>query len=115
MDSIKDINWVVRTASAQSISKIGKDSIKAIPTLIGALQDNDWRVRYRVVNTLANMGEPAIPALLESLDSKNKIVVKDIRIDLPVDMSVFNLTSPNGYKNFEKIDEVLKRGRDFER
>jgi HEAT repeat protein len=74
MKSIKDISWTVRTASAQSISKIGKDTTKAIPSLIIALQDKDWRVRYRVVNTLIQIGEPAIPNLLNELDNKNPIV-----------------------------------------
>ncbi|GAG44812.1 unnamed protein product, partial [marine sediment metagenome] len=101
MKSLKDISWTVRTASAQSISSIGKESIKAIPNLINALEDPDWRVRYRVSNTLIEIGEATIPGLLKILSHKNEIVRKEA-IDT---LGELNITDP---KIIENISILLK-------
>ena len=74
---MSDPSWAVRTSSARAMSSIGKGTVKAIPTLIDALDDKDWRVRYHIVNTLREVGEESIPHLLNALNHKNRIVRKE--------------------------------------
>ncbi|MHA1131014.1 MAG: HEAT repeat domain-containing protein [Candidatus Helarchaeota archaeon] len=69
---------MVRTAAANAISGIGKGSTKAIPTLLTTLEDNDWRVRYRAINTLVQICEDAVPSLLEVINHKNPLVRKGV-------------------------------------
>ncbi|MHA1936484.1 MAG: HEAT repeat domain-containing protein, partial [Candidatus Thorarchaeota archaeon] len=73
---LKDTSWTVRTAAAQAIKGIGTRSVEAIPTLVGTLEDKDWRVRYRSIDTLAEIGDDAIPALIDALNHNNQIVRK---------------------------------------
>lgn len=53
--------------AAESLVKIGPP---AVPALVRALGDKDWRVSTRAVVTLGKFGSPTVPALIGALGKK---------------------------------------------
>ena len=54
---------------------------EVVPLLITALEHPSWRVREAAFDTLAGIGEPAVPGLIEALaDSHEHIVVSSILV-----------------------------------
>jgi HEAT repeat protein len=67
-------NWSVevRQAIVKALGEIGDP--QAVPALIDALKDEDWRVREAAVEALRKIGPPALPALIEMLKDKREWV-----------------------------------------
>ncbi len=62
----------IRWKATGSLSKMGED---AVPGLVEALQDEDWKVRRSACEALWSMGEPAsVPGLIEALLDRNDVV-----------------------------------------
>jgi hypothetical protein len=62
----------IRWLATGSLSKMGT---AAVPGLVKALQDNDWKVRRSACEALWGMGEPAaVPGLIEALFDRNDVV-----------------------------------------
>jgi HEAT repeat protein len=58
-------NWIVRMHAAKALGRI-KD-VRAIEPLIPLLQDKVKAVREEIATALADIGDPALPSLLEAL------------------------------------------------
>lgn len=62
----------IRWQATSALSKMGED---AVPGLVQALQDEDWKVRRSACEALWTMGEPAaVPGLIEALLDRNDVV-----------------------------------------
>jgi HEAT repeats len=67
----KETRWDVRTSVIFALSNFDKQSV---PTLITALKDKDWYIRYQAANALAEIGfdaKDAIPALNNAVKDEN--------------------------------------------
>jgi HEAT repeat protein len=61
----------VRVATVYALAEIGKDGV---PSVVSALQDSDWYIRYTAADALGEMGanaKEAIPALNAALKDKD--------------------------------------------
>lgn len=67
-DSDSDLRW----AATGALGRIGQ---VALPGLLAALRDDNWKVRRSAAEALWSMAEPqAVPALLEALADRNDVV-----------------------------------------
>ncbi|HKB38583.1 MAG TPA: HEAT repeat domain-containing protein, partial [Gemmataceae bacterium] len=70
MEALKDRDWEVRDAAAERLGQCGREAKEAIPALAEvARSDPHPTVRGRALSALPSMGEGAIPALVELLES----------------------------------------------
>ncbi|OQX53439.1 MAG: hypothetical protein B5M48_03410 [Candidatus Omnitrophica bacterium 4484_213] len=65
----------MRANAAWGLGRIGDDS--AVVPLIGALKDKRKEVRHGAAHSLADIGEPAVPALLKALEDERLNVERD--------------------------------------
>jgi hypothetical protein len=86
---LDDTSPYVRRAAADALGKSG--SFKAVQPLLKALTDNDRYVRETASEALGHLGDPAIPALLKSIDDENW----RIRIGVIVAIRVSSGTIPS--------------------
>ncbi|NYZ78316.1 HEAT repeat domain-containing protein [Candidatus Micrarchaeota archaeon] len=77
---LKDGQWQVREAAARVLGKIKHES--AVEPLAEALKDEDWRVKEAATRALGQMGEPALPYLIQTLKHKNRDVRSSAAIAL---------------------------------
>jgi HEAT repeats len=66
-----EIRRDVRVAVISALSQFGK---QGVPTLINALKDKDWYIRYQAANALGEIGfaaKDALPALNDAVKDKN--------------------------------------------
>ncbi len=67
-DPSGDVRWMASAA-------LGKMGAAAVPGLMNALRDEDWKVRRSAAEALWGMAEPAaVPGLMEALCDKNDVV-----------------------------------------
>jgi hypothetical protein len=67
-DPSGDVRWMASAA-------LGKMGTAAVPGLMNALRDEDWKVRRSAAEALWGMSEPAaVPGLMEALCDKNDVV-----------------------------------------
>ncbi|MCB9454531.1 MAG: HEAT repeat domain-containing protein [Anaerolineaceae bacterium] len=66
MNGLLDTDWPVRCAAATALGKIGVADV--VSGLIEALQDQNHNVREAAADALAQVGSPAVPALIEKLN-----------------------------------------------
>lgn len=69
---VKDLSGDVRWQASAALGKIGT---AAVPGLMSALRDEDWKVRRSAAEALWGMSEPtAVPGLAAALADKNDVV-----------------------------------------
>src|SRR5690242_18580797 len=64
----------LRALAAKRIRELGTAGKAAVGDLIGALRDNDEKVRREARRALAAIGPAAVPELRRALNTKNQIV-----------------------------------------
>jgi len=72
-ESLETGDLKTRLQAVQDLS--GTPDPENIRILIGALENDTWRVRERAFDALSRLGEAAIPALCEALDDTNDEIV----------------------------------------
>ena len=72
-DSLESGDLKTRLQAVQDLSDTPDP--ENIRILIGALENDTWRVRERAFDALSRLGEAAIPALCEALDDTNDEIV----------------------------------------
>jgi HEAT repeats len=80
--------WDVRASVIFALPKFGK---QGVPTLITALKDKDWYIRYQAANALSEIGydaKDAIPTLNDAVKDEN-LNVRDAAIDALVGISIY--------------------------
>jgi hypothetical protein len=60
-----------RVCAADALGAMGAGAKDAVPVLIGYLDEKELWVLFAIVDALAAIGEPAVPALAEALGSGN--------------------------------------------
>ncbi|QJW96602.1 HEAT repeat domain-containing protein [Frigoriglobus tundricola] len=63
-----------RTRAAKDLGRLGWLAREALPALVGALQDDDAKVRESAAHAVGLMGPEALPALVEMLGHDDKYV-----------------------------------------
>jgi len=66
IQDLKSEDGIIRSQAALALGAKKEGAKEAIPALIAALADQKTHVRYRVIQGLAQIGEPAVPALIEA-------------------------------------------------
>ena len=82
IDVFESPNADVRQQAAFALGEIGQPINFIIPALIGNLDDKEWNVRRVSVRALLNIGQPAVPQLIEALNHGNKETQRTARIAL---------------------------------
>lgn len=65
IDLLKDKDWFRRKDAAITLGEMGDE--RAIAPLIAALRDSEWNVREAAQDALAQIGSPAVEALIKAL------------------------------------------------
>jgi len=86
----------VRSNVAEALGKIG--DAQAVPALIEALSDEVWGVRYSAARALGEIGEPAVPALIEALSKIGEPAAKALR----------KIRTPEAMKAVEEYGKLKK-------
>lgn len=68
-------NELVFTAAIGSLGELGDE--RALPLLLGYVDADDWQVRHRLVQALANYHHPDAKAALEKLSQDTAVVVAE--------------------------------------
>lgn len=68
---VSDKNPRVREMSAWTLSEIGVPTARVVPTLISTLADPDENIRVMGSVALQNLGEPAVPYLIDALKAES--------------------------------------------
>lgn len=72
IEALKVEDGETRIFVARALGSIGNTA--AIPALISMLEDSDFEVRFDAVGALRQLGDPAVPGLIEALRNENKNV-----------------------------------------
>jgi HEAT repeat protein len=77
MTALGDVDWRVRQASVEALTKIGNP---AIPALIDALDDRHLEVRGNAAEALGKIGDSsAVPALVEALKYNDEVKFWEVK------------------------------------
>ena len=68
---VSDKNPQVRELSAWTLSEIGVPTARVVPALISTLADPDENIRVMGSVALQNLGEPAVPYLIDALSAES--------------------------------------------
>ena len=68
---VSDKNPRVREMSAWTLSEIGVPTARVVPALISTLADPDENIRVMGSVALQNLGEPAVPYLIDALKAES--------------------------------------------
>ena len=68
---VSDENPQVREMSAWTLSEIGTPAARVVPVLISTLADPDENIRVVGSVALQNLGEPAVPYLIDALKAES--------------------------------------------
>ena len=68
---LSDANPQVREMSAWTLNEIGEPVSRVVPALISTLADPDENIRFAGSIALENLGEPAVPYLIDALAVDN--------------------------------------------
>ncbi|MCM8775045.1 MAG: HEAT repeat domain-containing protein [Candidatus Omnitrophica bacterium] len=71
---LKDEDSVLRARAAMALGSKKAEAAPAVPELVKLLVDKKAHVRNRVMNALANIGQPAVSGLLEALQSRDRVM-----------------------------------------
>ena len=71
IQGVSDENPQVREMSAWTLSEIGTPAARVVPVLISTLADPDENIRVVGSVALQNLGEPAVPYLIEALKAES--------------------------------------------
>jgi HEAT repeat protein len=82
IDVFESPNADVRQQAAFALGEIGQPINFIIPALIDNLDDKEWNVRRVSVRALLNIGQPAVPQLIEALNRGNRETQRTARIAL---------------------------------
>ena len=82
-----DGNIDVRMSAARALGRIGEPAKEAVPTLIQALEDQDFRVRNIAVWALVQIGKPAVPHLIQVLENEKQADVHSFAVEVLEQMS----------------------------
>ena len=82
IDVFESPNADIRQQAAFALGEIGQPINLIIPALIGNLDDKEWNVRRVSVRALLNIGQPAVPQLIEALNRGNRETQRTARIAL---------------------------------
>lgn len=61
----------IRLLAVETLAKVGPDAVAAVPTLLNASWDLYWDIREGARSAIRSVGDDALPAIMESLDSEN--------------------------------------------
>lgn len=95
LQQLEDEDATERFNAAEALGKLGPAAAEATPALIGRLTDREMRItgRLRTVEdqvwvaaskALSAIGEPAVPGLIEALDSDDPQIVRGAALSLHV-------------------------------
>lgn len=78
IQALKDEDRTVRNYAAMALGRIGPEAVSAVPALIELFRHEDeWHVRSTARVSLSEIGQPAIPVLIDALKDKDKRVRSD--------------------------------------
>jgi HEAT repeat protein len=78
---LNDKNEIIRRDAAFALGRIGPKAKAAVPALIEKI-DEFGLVREEVIEALKNIGVAALPELIKSLKSKNKIIRRKTAVSI---------------------------------
>jgi len=135
--ALKDKNGGVRMEAAEALGKIGFDKVPeekrievevlaflilnktddivkigndAVPILIDALKDEEWRVEWNAVEALVKIGETAVPALIDVLKDKDKD--EDVRWDAAKALREIAETNPSSTEISKAVPALIDALKD---
>lgn len=68
---LRNSDWKTRREAAQELGEL--DGEKAIKVLINVLGDKNWRVIKAAINSLVEIGQPALDPLIETLETEVEV------------------------------------------
>ena len=71
IQGVSDKNPQIREMSAWTLSEIGAPAARVVPVLISTLADPDENIRVMGSVALQNLGEPAVPYLIDALRAES--------------------------------------------
>ncbi len=80
----KNPNWQVRSQAAKALGKFNQNPYTVIAVLIAAIEDKDEDevVRLRATFSLIEIGLPAVPQLIDALETENKSALASAKFAL---------------------------------
>lgn len=70
---LKEMDIARRQAAVRDLNQLGPQHKAAVPVLMESLTDKEEHVRQTVAGSLAKIGGPAVPALLQALEAPDKL------------------------------------------
>ena len=107
----------VRQRAAQALGDIG--DISAIDSLIEALRDEAWQVRWEATESLSKIGRPAVESLIELLKDENADVREKIHKEIERSLDIartlggdYQIDIQSGYPPAENHPEIVSLVKD---